>query len=154
LMQASPVLIVRPIWRRSFGGTSTNPNIKHSRDSTSQIWCSRSTAGNDETAYDVPPPEKLPEPGYYYHFKHDQDGPLSLEVRPEQGPVAGAILPPGPSPASGSLLTRCWRETDSNFRFPERSVKRQGRATERVRILCPRSALSRTAIPATACVGD
>jgi hypothetical protein len=42
---------------------------------------------------------------------------LSLEVRPKQGPVAGAILPPGPSPASGSLLTRCWRELDSNHRF-------------------------------------
>jgi len=27
-------------------------------------------------AYYVPPPEKLPEPGYYYHFKHDPDGPL------------------------------------------------------------------------------
>src|SRR5712691_6463088 len=26
-------------------------------------------------AYDVPPPRKLPEPGYYYHFKHDPDGP-------------------------------------------------------------------------------
>ena len=28
-------------------------------------------------AYDIPPPEKLPEPGYYYHFKHDPDGPLN-----------------------------------------------------------------------------
>ena len=28
-------------------------------------------------AYDVPPPENLPEPGYYYHFKHDPDGPLN-----------------------------------------------------------------------------
>src|SRR2546421_719696 len=28
-------------------------------------------------AYDVPPPEKRPEPGYYYHFKHDPDGPLN-----------------------------------------------------------------------------
>ena len=25
-------------------------------------------------AYDVPPPENLPEPGFYYHFKHDPDG--------------------------------------------------------------------------------
>jgi hypothetical protein len=28
-------------------------------------------------AYDVPPPEELPEPGYYYHFKHDPNGPLN-----------------------------------------------------------------------------
>src|SRR5271169_2865481 len=28
-------------------------------------------------AYDAPPPKKLPEPGYYYHFKHDADGPLN-----------------------------------------------------------------------------
>jgi hypothetical protein len=26
--------------------------------------------------YDIPPPKKLPEPGYYYHFKHDPAGPL------------------------------------------------------------------------------
>ncbi|MGH7046258.1 MAG: DUF1653 domain-containing protein [Stellaceae bacterium] len=25
--------------------------------------------------YDVPPPEHVPEPGYYYHFKHDPTGP-------------------------------------------------------------------------------
>jgi hypothetical protein len=37
----------------------------------------RSTARDDEMAYDVPPPKKLPEPGYYYHFKHDPDGPLN-----------------------------------------------------------------------------
>ena len=28
-------------------------------------------------AYDVPPPEKRPEPGYYYHYKHDPNGPLN-----------------------------------------------------------------------------
>ena len=28
-------------------------------------------------AYDVPPPENLPEPGFYYHFKHDPDGPVN-----------------------------------------------------------------------------
>ena len=27
-------------------------------------------------AYDVPPPENLPQPGFYYHFKHDPDGPV------------------------------------------------------------------------------
>jgi hypothetical protein len=27
-------------------------------------------------AYDISPPKNLPEPGYYYHFKHDPDGPL------------------------------------------------------------------------------
>ena len=26
--------------------------------------------------YDIPPPKNLPEPGYYYHFKHDPAGPL------------------------------------------------------------------------------
>ena len=28
-------------------------------------------------AYDVPPPEKRPEPGFYYHYKHDPNGPLN-----------------------------------------------------------------------------
>jgi hypothetical protein len=28
-------------------------------------------------AYDVPPPENRPEPGYYYHYKHDSNGPLN-----------------------------------------------------------------------------
>jgi hypothetical protein len=36
-----------------------------------------STAGDDDMAYDIPPPSKLPEPGYYYHFKHDPNGPLN-----------------------------------------------------------------------------
>ena len=28
-------------------------------------------------AYDVPPPEHRPEPGYYYHFKHEPAGPVN-----------------------------------------------------------------------------
>jgi hypothetical protein len=28
-------------------------------------------------AYDIPPPIKLPDPGYYYHFKHDPGGLLN-----------------------------------------------------------------------------
>jgi hypothetical protein len=28
-------------------------------------------------AYDIPPPKELPEPGYYYHFKHDPAGPVN-----------------------------------------------------------------------------
>jgi len=28
-------------------------------------------------AYDIPLPKELPEPGYYYHFKRDPEGPLS-----------------------------------------------------------------------------
>jgi hypothetical protein len=28
-------------------------------------------------AYDDPPPAQLPEPGFYYHFKHDPNGPLN-----------------------------------------------------------------------------
>ena len=28
-------------------------------------------------AYDVPPPEQCPEPGYYYHYKHGPNGPLN-----------------------------------------------------------------------------
>jgi hypothetical protein len=28
-------------------------------------------------AYDTPPPDHLPEPGYYYHFKHDPNGPVN-----------------------------------------------------------------------------
>ena len=28
-------------------------------------------------AYDIPPPERRPEPDYYYHCKHDPDGPLN-----------------------------------------------------------------------------
>jgi hypothetical protein len=27
--------------------------------------------------YNVPLPKNLPEPGYYYHFKHDPNGPLN-----------------------------------------------------------------------------
>src|SRR5436305_10416725 len=33
--------------------------------------------GTTNMAYDIPPPKKLPEPGYYYHFKHDLDGPVN-----------------------------------------------------------------------------
>ena len=32
---------------------------------------------DDVMAYDVSPPEKLPEPGYYYHYKHDPAGSLN-----------------------------------------------------------------------------
>ena len=28
-------------------------------------------------SYNAPPPENLPEPGYYYHFKHDPSGPVN-----------------------------------------------------------------------------
>jgi hypothetical protein len=28
-------------------------------------------------AYDILPPDNLPEPGYYYHFKHDPNGPVN-----------------------------------------------------------------------------
>jgi hypothetical protein len=28
-------------------------------------------------AYDIPAPERRPEPGYYYHFKHDPKGPVN-----------------------------------------------------------------------------
>jgi hypothetical protein len=28
-------------------------------------------------AYDVPPPEQTPAPGYYYHYKHDPSGKLN-----------------------------------------------------------------------------
>jgi hypothetical protein len=41
------------------------------------ILCLRSTAGGGEMAYDTAPPKNLPEPEYYYHFKHDPDGPLN-----------------------------------------------------------------------------
>ncbi|MBI4118136.1 MAG: DUF1653 domain-containing protein [Parcubacteria group bacterium] len=27
--------------------------------------------------HDIPPPEKRPEPGYYYHYKHDPNGPVN-----------------------------------------------------------------------------
>ena len=36
-----------------------------------------STAKGDDMVYEIPPPGKLPEPGYYYHFKHDPNGPLN-----------------------------------------------------------------------------
>src|SRR5271170_1814103 len=35
------------------------------------------SSSEDAMAYDVPPPEKRPEPGYYYHYKHDPNGPLN-----------------------------------------------------------------------------
>ena len=28
-------------------------------------------------AYDIRPPDQRPDPGYYYHFKHDPAGPLN-----------------------------------------------------------------------------
>ena len=28
-------------------------------------------------AYEIAPPKALPEPGYYYHFKHDPNGPVN-----------------------------------------------------------------------------
>jgi hypothetical protein len=28
-------------------------------------------------AYDIPPPKELPQPGYYYHFKHGPHGPVN-----------------------------------------------------------------------------
>jgi hypothetical protein len=34
-------------------------------------------SSEDAMAYDVPPPEQCPEPGYYYHYKHDPNGPLN-----------------------------------------------------------------------------
>jgi hypothetical protein len=34
-------------------------------------------SSEDAIAYDVPPPEQCPEPGYYYHYKHDPNGPLN-----------------------------------------------------------------------------
>jgi hypothetical protein len=36
-----------------------------------------STIGVIDMAYDIPPPKQLPEPGYYYHFKHDPQGPVN-----------------------------------------------------------------------------
>ena len=41
------------------------------------IRCFRRPTRVDEMAYDIPPPKNLPEPGYYYHFKHDPDGPIN-----------------------------------------------------------------------------
>jgi hypothetical protein len=34
-------------------------------------------SSEDAVPYDVPPPEQCPEPGYYYHYKHDPNGPLN-----------------------------------------------------------------------------
>src|SRR5438270_11927827 len=41
-------------------------------------------------AYDIPPPEKLPEPGYYYHFKHEPHRPL--KIMPIKSTVSVTIL--------------------------------------------------------------
>ena len=35
------------------------------------------TRDSEGMPYDTPPPKNLPEPGYYYHFKHDPAGPLN-----------------------------------------------------------------------------
>ena len=50
-------------------------------------------------AYDVPPPEQCPEPGYYYHYKHDPNGPLKS--------YAGIVNlgRPWSAPRKASLLT-------------------------------------------------
>jgi hypothetical protein len=37
----------------------------------------RGTIRANAMTYDIPPPENLPEPGVYYHFKHDPDGPVN-----------------------------------------------------------------------------
>src|SRR4029077_17118544 len=34
-------------------------------------------SSEDAMAYDVPPPEQCPEPGYSYYYKHDPNGPLN-----------------------------------------------------------------------------
>ena len=33
-------------------------------------------SSEDAMGYHVPPPEQCPEPGYYYHYKHNPNGPL------------------------------------------------------------------------------
>ena len=35
------------------------------------------TRDSEGMPHDIPPPKNLPEPGYYYHFKHDPAGPLN-----------------------------------------------------------------------------
>jgi hypothetical protein len=34
-------------------------------------------SSEDAMAYDMSPPEKRPEPGFYYHYKHDPNGPVN-----------------------------------------------------------------------------
>jgi len=32
---------------------------------------------NPLMSYETPPPQQVPEPGYYYHYKHKKDGPVN-----------------------------------------------------------------------------
>jgi hypothetical protein len=42
-----------------------------------RLWSDPTTSQGEDMPYDIPPPRNLPEPGYYYHFKHDPAGPLN-----------------------------------------------------------------------------
>src|SRR5207248_10702958 len=73
---------------------SATPNAcpRTTRQHSWEERCRRSTSGSATIAsrapfpqsrpeeamtYDISPPNQRPEPGYYYHFKHDPAGPLN-----------------------------------------------------------------------------
>jgi hypothetical protein len=60
-----------------FSRVCTRPVSQRSDHQSAPHGGNQSTARDDDLAYDIPPPTKRPEPGYYYHFKHDPDGSLN-----------------------------------------------------------------------------
>jgi hypothetical protein len=67
---------------RDFGAdkaaaVATGPPVPGDDDIHCEDGFHFSDVGEDAMAYDVPVPEKRPEPGYYYHYKHDRSGPLN-----------------------------------------------------------------------------
>jgi len=55
-------------------GANRSPDYPAESSGELEFLLFRAQSGTTEMAYDVPPPENLPEPGFYYHFKHDPDG--------------------------------------------------------------------------------
>src|SRR5437764_12637575 len=72
--------------RASHRSATPNACPRTTRQHSWEERCRRSTSGSatiaspalfaqsrpeEAMAYDIPPPDQRPEPGYYYHFKHD-----------------------------------------------------------------------------------
>src|SRR5947207_14897303 len=103
---------------------SATPNA-YPRTTRQHSWeerCRRSTSGSatiaspalfaqsrpeEAMAYDIPPPDQRPEPGYYYHFKHDPAGPLNN--------YAYFIYGVGPHTYGGGHQTQDARRTEDRF---------------------------------------
>src|SRR5580693_9471 len=64
-------------------------------------------SSEDAMAYDVPPPEQCPEPGYYYHYKHDPNGPLNNYAGIVNLAAPGMLVVAWRLGSEGPLLAYC-----------------------------------------------